>query len=122
MALDITLKIYMPEKKALDKKVHRVVLPSDGKTLTVIKDRAPTLLFLDTGIVQILDDDDKITEEYFVANGAVDINNDTCTILTESVIDRREVDLNKARELYADFPNFFYEWLVKFFENEKKFK
>ena len=121
MALDITLKIYMPEKKAVDKKVHRVVLPTDGKTLTVIKDRAPTLLFLDMGIVQILDDDDKVTEEYFVANGAVDINNDTCTILTESVINRKELNLNKARELYEEFHNFFYEWLVEFFEKEETF-
>jgi len=122
MALDITLKIYMPEKKILEKKVYRIVLPVDGKTLTVVKDRAPTILFLDTGIVQILDEEDKVTEEYFVANGAVDINNDTCTILTEAVINRQELNLEKARALYDEFHNFFYEWLVKFFEKEEHSK
>lgn len=116
MALDITLKIYMPEKKALEKKVYRIVLPCDGKTLTVIKDRAPTLLFLDTGVVQILNEEDQVIEEYFVANGTVDINNDTCTILTEAVINRKDLNLEKARELYEEFHNYFYEWVVHYFE------
>lgn len=122
MGLNITLQIYMPEKRVLDKKVHRVILPCMGKTLTVIEDRAPTLLPLDIGLIKILDEENKVIDEYFVANGVVDIKENTCTILTESAINRQELSLEKARELYEEFHNFFYEWLVHFFENEEQMK
>lgn len=113
MALDIAFKIYIPEKLILDKKVHRVILPSDGKTLTVIKDRAPTLMIVDMGVVQILDENDRIIEEYFVSGGAADIKDDTCSLLTEAAINRKDIDLAKARELYDEFANPFYKWMVE---------
>lgn len=119
MALDIALKIYIPEKLILDKKVHRVVLPSNGKTLTVIKGRAPTLMVVDMGIVRILDDNNQIAEEYFVSGGAADIKEDTCMILTESAINRKDVDLAKACELYDEFCNPFYKWLIEQLEIEE---
>lgn len=113
MALDIALKIYIPEKLALDKKVHRVVLPSGGKTLTVIKGRAPTLMVVDMGLVQILDEQDKTIEEYYVSGGAADIKDDSCAILTEAVIKSTEIDLAKAQLLYDEFANPFYKWLIE---------
>ncbi len=113
MASDIALKIYIPEKLAVDKSVYRAVLPSAGKTLTVIKGRAPTLMVIDMGVVQILDESDRVVEEYYVSGGAADIKEDTCTVLTEAVIDRKEIDLAKARELYDEFANPFYKWLIE---------
>ena len=120
MAQDINLTIYMPEKRVLNKKVYRVVLPTDNGTLTVIKDRAPTLLGLDMGILKILDENNEVTDEYFVADGSVDIHENTCTILTESAIQRKELNLEKARALYDEFNNPFYKWLVDFFAKDKK--
>ena len=56
MAKDIGLKIYTPEKLALDKEIYRVVLPQGRSNLTIIKNRAPTSLILDTGVLQILNE------------------------------------------------------------------
>lgn len=112
MALDIALKIYIPEKLAVDKKVYRAVLPTVGKTLTVIKGRAPTLMVVDMGVVRILDENDHVIEEYYVSGGAADIKEDTCSVLTEAVINRKEIDLAKAQELYDEFANPFYKWLI----------
>ena len=120
MANNIKLIIYMPEKRVLEKQVYRVVLPCNDKTLTVIEDRAPTLLPLNMGIIKILDEDNHVTEEYFIADGAVDIKENTCTILTESALNRRDVTLDYAHELYDEFPNPFYQWLVEFMEKETK--
>ena len=119
MAEDIELEIYMPEKRVVNARVYRVVLPSDGKTLTIIKDRAPTLLPLDMGIIKILDENDNVTDEYFVAGGAVDVKDNTCTILTEAAFHRDELNLEKVREMYAEFNNVFFEWLVKYFEEKR---
>lgn len=120
MALDIALKIFIPEKLAVDKKVYRAVLPSDGKTLTVIKGRAPTLMVVDAGLVRILDESERVIEEYYVSGGAADIKEDTCTVLTEAVINRNEIDLAKARELYEEFANPFYKWLIEELERQEK--
>ena len=109
----------MPEKCVVDTHIYRVVLPGFDKPLTVIKDRAPTLLPLDIGIIKVLDENNNVTDEYFVAGGAVDIKDNICTILTESAFHQSELNLEKARELYAEFNNVFYEWLVQYFENKR---
>lgn len=119
MALDIALKIYIPEKLIFDKKVYRAVLPYEGNTLTVIKGRAPTLLPLEMGAVKILDESNKTVEEYFISGGAADIKEDSCVILTEAVFAKNELDLEKARALNDEFPNPFYQWLVGVFEKER---
>lgn len=119
MAAEITLKIYMPEKLVLNTAVYRVVLPSDNKTLTVIKDRAPTLMTLDMGVLRVLDEHETTSAEWFIAGGVADIKEDTCTILTEAAFNKKELSLEKARALNEDFPNSFYQWLVEWFEREE---
>ncbi len=112
----ITFKIYMPERLVIEKNVHRVVLPNDGKTLTVIPERAPTLATLDMGVIKILDEENQTADEFFISGGIADIKEDTCTVLTESAFNRADLDLEKARALYEEFNNPFYKWLVKQFE------
>ncbi len=116
MDSSLKLQIYMPEKKVLDKQVHRVVLPCINGMLTVIEDRAPTLLPLDIGIVKILDENNESVEEYFIAGGAADVKENTCTVLTEAALLKKDMNLQKAQDLYQEFNNYFYEWLVKYFE------
>ena len=118
MAEDIELKIFMPEKLALHKKVHRVFLPSDSKPMTVIKDRAPTLMALDMGAVKFLDESNNVAEEWLISGGAADIQNNTCTILTESALARKGLTAEKAEELNADFPNPFYQWLIGYLKQK----
>jgi F0F1-type ATP synthase epsilon subunit len=119
MAKDIELKIYMPEKQVLDQKVYRAVLPFDDKTITVVDKRAPTLIGLDIGIIQILNEENNIVDEWFIAGGVADIKSNTCTILTEAAINRKEMDLAKIKELDAGFHNPFYKWVINFFEKEE---
>lgn len=120
MAKNITLTVFMPERRVLEKQVYRIVLPCNGKTLTIIDERAPTLLALDMGLMKILDEDNNTCEEYYVADGAVDIHDNSCTILTESVFNKNDLTLEKVQELYDEFHNPFYEWLLGIFTKEKK--
>ncbi|MBR5154316.1 MAG: F0F1 ATP synthase subunit epsilon [Alphaproteobacteria bacterium] len=120
MAKDIDLKIYMPEKIVLNEKVYRAVLPFDDKTITVLKDRAPTLIGLDMGVIQILDENNSIIDEWLLAGGCADIHSNTCTILTEACFNKKELDLVKVKDLYKNFANPFYKWLIEFFEKEER--
>jgi F0F1-type ATP synthase epsilon subunit len=112
MSTPIKLKIYMPERVVVEKDVYRVVLPNNGSMLTVIEGRTPTLLALDRGLLRILDENNQVIEEYFVSTGAADIKNDTCTVLTEAAINRKDITLEQAKEMYAEYNNPFSKWLI----------
>ena len=112
----------MPEKQVLSDKVYRVVLPFDNKTITIIKDRAPTLIALEMGVIKILDEDNNITDEWLTAGGCADIKNDTCTILTEICLNKKELDLKKVSKMNEDFPNPFYKWILELLKLEEQAK
>ena len=119
MAKTIGLKIYTPEKLALDKEIYRVVLPDGRLNLTVIEDRAPTSLILESGVLQILDEADNITEQYFVDTGVVDIAQNICTISTLHLIKTDKISSSKAKEMANSEPQAikFYNMIGKYFEN-----
>ena len=122
MAKDIELKIYMPEKLVLSDKVYRAVLPFDNKTITVLKGRAPTLIVLERGVIQILNEENNAIDEWLVSEGCADIKQDTCTILTEACFNKKELNYQKAQELNKDFPNPFYQWIEELFEKQERYK
>lgn len=64
--------------------------------MTVLVDRAPTLVQLRDGLVQVLDKADKVTERYFIKGGIADIARNRCAISTEKVVAYENTDVEKA--------------------------
>ena len=93
---DISLKIFTPERTALNKKVYRVVLPYGKTNLTLIDERAPTSLLLNKGIMQILETDNKVTATYFIDGGVVDVAENICKISTLHLIAESAITAEKA--------------------------
>lgn len=118
MAGDITFKIYIPSKLIADKNVYRAVVPYGGKNLTVMKGRSPVLLALDMGVISILDEELQVIDEYLIANGAADITEDSCTILTEGAYDVKELTLEKAREMQIEHHSPYFDWMVRYLEEK----
>ena len=112
MALDINLKIYIPEKIVLNQDVYRAVLAFDNKTITVMNKRAPTIVALDMGIMQILNENNDIIDEYYLSGGIADIKENSCIILTEAALRKSDLDLEKIIEMNNQFRNPFYSWLI----------
>ena len=104
MAQNVTLKIFTPEKTALDKKVYRVVLPYGNTNLTVLEERAPTSLVLHAGLLQLLREDDSVAESYFIDSGVADIADDICQISTAHLIPIEGIKVEEARELAEQEP------------------
>lgn len=117
MAKDIALKIYMPGKVVLDDNVYRVVLPcTGGNTLTIIDRRAPSIVALDMGAVQILDENNSSVREFYISGGMADVKNNVCEILTEAAFDKSDLNKEIVEEMNREFPNPFYKWLVDKFK------
>lgn len=98
MEKGIIFRISRPYKVYRTAMVNKVVVPATKGDLTVLKDRAPTLVLLRNGMVQILDKANNPTERYFIKGGVADIARDRCAISTEKVVSYENIDLNKATE------------------------
>jgi len=118
MSDDISLKIFTPEKTALNKKVHRVVLPMKKTNLTLIAERAPTSLLLVEGVLQILDENDDIAASYFIDGGIADAAENICKISTPKFLAVSAISKEKALELKQKEPQnaAFYEMIAHYFD------
>lgn len=118
MAENITLKIFTPERTVFNKKVHRFILPYGKVNLTVIENRAPTSLIFEAGVLHILDENNEITDSYFIDGGVADIANDTCFISTSRFIGKSHISIDKALELKEKMPDNakFYQMIAEYLE------
>ena len=119
MAENVTLKIWTPERTVMNKKVYRVVLPYGKTNLTVLEDRAPTSLVISAGVLQILDESDRVTAWYFIDNGVADIADNVCKISTRHFMEHSQIDAAKAQELKMQEPEnaVFYDMIIHYLEN-----
>ena len=119
MAQRIGLKIYTPERLALDKEVCRVVLPDGRLNLTIIPQRAPTSLILESGVMQILDEADTVKEQYFIDTGVVNVASDICTISTLHLIKTNAINKHQALETASAEPQAadFYKMIANYFDS-----
>ena len=118
---DISLKIFTPEKTALNKKVYRVVLPYGKTNLTLIDERAPTSLLLNKGILQILDLDNQPSVIYFIDGGVVDVANNVCKISTLHLIAESAITAEKAEVLKENEPQNaeYYQMIIDYFQTKE---
>lgn len=119
MAENITLKVWTPEKTAINRKVYRVVLPYGTTDITIIDDRAPTSLVLHDGAMHILNEDNSIADTYFLDDGVVDVADNVCKISTRHIIHRSKISIEHARELLVKEPQnaSYYETIINYLEN-----
>lgn len=104
MAESIQLQIFTPEKTALDKMIHRVVLPYGKINLTIIPERAPTSFVLHAGPLKILDEDNQIKEIYFIDGGVADVAQNLCKISVRHIVRRQDISAQQAAELQKEEP------------------
>ena len=86
MEKHVRLKIFTPDKVYKEQDVRRVVVPGADGDLTVLPERAPTVMVLTNGYVRVLDEHDGITDKYFIRGGIANIADDICAISTEGVV------------------------------------
>lgn len=113
---DITFRISRPYKVYNTLRVKKVVLPALNGDITILPDRAPTLLLLGNGLVQILDDKNNPVERYFIKGGVADIARNRCAVSTEKVVDYDKHDvinaLRKRDEAIHQEDKDFYDMII----------
>lgn len=98
MEKGIIFRISRPYKVYRTAKVDKVVVPGVNGDLTVLRDRAPSLVLLRNGLLQVLDTANKPIERYFIKGGIADIAHNRCAVSTEKVVSYENIDIAKATE------------------------
>jgi len=94
----IIFRLSRPFKVSRTAAVDRVQLPAVNGDITILPNRAPILLLLRNGLLQILDKDGKPTERYFVKGGVADVARNRCAVSSEKVVSFDKIDIIKAAE------------------------
>ena len=94
----IIFRLSRPFKVSRTAVVDRVQLPAMNGDITILPNRAPVLLLLRNGLLQILDKDGKPVERYFVKGGVADVARNRCAVSSEKVVAFDKIDIIKATE------------------------
>ena len=104
MAEEITLTVANPMEIVLDTATPRVMLPSVSGYITILPQRAPMILQLQNGLMQLLDERGKPTARYFVRRGVANIAENKCMVSTEELIEFSKITLAEAEEAAENKP------------------
>lgn len=91
MEKSVRLKIFLPDRIYKEQQARRVVIPGLEGDLTVLPERAPTVMTLTNGYVKVLDEQDKVTDKYFIVGGFANIADDVCIVSSEAVVPEEHI-------------------------------
>ncbi len=120
---EILFRISRPYKVFNTKKVAALQLPAQEGDITILPDRAPTLILLRNGILKILDNQLKEVESYFVKGGIADVARDRCAVSSEKVFCVEGTSLERAKEkrdsALHEEDKIFYDYVISVLEKKK---
>ncbi|QNT77834.1 ATP synthase F1 subunit epsilon [Entomobacter blattae] len=93
----IKVEIVSPLKKILARNADMVVIPGSEGDIAAMPGHSPVLLALRGGVVDVYEKE-KIVESYFVEKGFAEITQDACTILTDSAVNVKAIDVAAAEK------------------------
>lgn len=97
MAGELRLLVITPEKAVMDEKVTSVVLPGSEGSFGVLKNHAPLLAAVEAGELVVIDAAGN-RNSYFVADGFVEIRDNTVRLVVDSGEPVKEIDIKRAQE------------------------
>ena len=96
------IEIVSPEKVIFsNKNIQEVVLPSYEGEMGILKDHISIISFLRPGIVKILKSSENI-HSFFVQDGIIEFYNNNLTILSNKIINIKNLNKEKIDQLIAE--------------------
>ena len=100
------IEIISPEKVIFsDESIQEVVLPSYEGEMGILKDHISIISFLRPGIVKILKSSENINS-FFVQDGIIEFYNNNLTILSNKIINIKNLNKEKIDQLITETEKF----------------
>jgi F-type H+-transporting ATPase subunit epsilon len=97
----LTVSVVTPEGAAYEGKAHHVVAPAFDGEMAVYPMHAPMVAVLGHGELRVTRTDG-VSENFYLAGGVMQVADDEVSILAETVIASRKVDVGAAEKQLAD--------------------
>ncbi len=98
MSEKVKFVLSKPEKVVRRGEYWGIVLPTVRDNLTVINGRAPSLVYLNPGVIKLMDSPDNVCEKIYVSEGIAEIANNQCNVSSEYILLKKEISLAEAQE------------------------
>ena len=92
--------IVTPEQQVMDESARQVILPAHDGLIGILTGRAPLLVKLGTGPLEV-DLAGGQRQVYFVDGGVAQMKDDRLTVLTDEAVAAGEINAETARAEYA---------------------
>ncbi len=83
--MPVNLEIVSPERLLLARPVEMVVIPASEGDMGVLEGHAPAIVMLRGGTIALYEDD-KVTDQMYVAGGFAEVTPERCTVLANEVL------------------------------------
>ena len=93
--------IVTPDQQAFDERITQAIVPAHDGQMGILTDRAPLLVKLGTGALQ-LDVAAGSRRTLFIDGGIAQMKDNRLTIVTNEAIDPADIDAETARAEYAE--------------------
>jgi len=99
--MPVNLEIVSPEKLLLSRPVDMVVLPGAEGDMGVLEGHSPMIVMLRGGTIALYEND-KVTDQLFVAGGFAEVTPERCTVLANEAIPLAEVSRTEGEKRLAE--------------------
>jgi F-type H+-transporting ATPase subunit epsilon len=83
--MPVNLEIVSPERLLLSRPVEMVVIPASEGDMGVLEGHAPAIVMLRGGVIALYEDD-RITDQMYVASGFAEVTPERCTVLANEIL------------------------------------
>ncbi len=116
MTEKVKLILAKPDKIVKSGNYFGIILPGYPDNLTVIDGRAPSMVRLEPGIVQLLNEAGVAEEKIYIGGGVAQIVDNVCTVSVEKALSAKEISLqeasNRLQEIKGEENTLFYQIIV----------
>ena len=95
MAETVEFELVSPSRLLTSLPVSMVVVPGAEGDIGVLPGHSPLICTVRPGVIKVTEDD-KVTEEIFVAGGFCEVSPERCTVLAEEAIPIGDIDASEA--------------------------
>lgn len=97
MADTVEFELVSPERLLMSEAVGMVVVPGAEGDIGVLPNHSPLICTVRPGVIKVTQDD-KVSDEIFVAGGFCEVSPERCTVLAEEAMHVGDIDASEARE------------------------
>ena len=99
--MPVSLEIVSPERLLLSRQVDMVVIPASEGDMGVLEGHSPMIVMLRGGVIALYEDE-RVTDQMYVAGGFAEVTPERCTVLANEVFAPTDLSREEGERRLAE--------------------